>query len=157
MRAALVARHLELVSTILHRHHHAEDLEIWPNLLERCPADDAPLVSGIARRHERIAFLGVDLTEAISAWRTAPNPAHRDAVLAVLDLLITVLYEHLGVEEDHVLPLIEQHITAPEWTRWSPGGGRAPGRARDHDVRRRPRRRPGRSRQPARRSPRHSR
>ncbi|MEV4598099.1 hypothetical protein AB0K15_11895 [Amycolatopsis sp. NPDC049253] len=67
------------------------------------------------RHHERIVFLGVDLTEAVSVWRTEPNPGHRDAVLAVLDPLITVLYEHFGAEEDYVLPLIEQHITAAEW------------------------------------------
>lgn len=114
-RAALVAGHLELVSTILHHHHHAEDLEIWPHLLDRCPADVAPLVHGMERHHERIAFLGVDLTEAVAAWRSEPDPVHRDAVLAVLDPLITVLYEHLGAEEDYVLPLIEQHITAAEW------------------------------------------
>ncbi|MEV6904849.1 hemerythrin domain-containing protein [Amycolatopsis sp. NPDC051372] len=114
-RAALVADHLELVNTILHHHHHAEDLEIWPNLLERCPTDVAPLVYGMERHHERIAFLGVDLTDAVAAWRAEPNTAHRDAVLAVLDPLITVLYEHLGAEEDYVLPLIERHITAAEW------------------------------------------
>ncbi|WIX76264.1 hemerythrin domain-containing protein [Amycolatopsis carbonis] len=90
-RAALVADHLELVGTILHHHHHAEDLEIWPHLLERCPAEVAPLVYGMERHHERIAFLAVDLTDAVAAWRAEPNPARRDAVLAVLDPLITVL------------------------------------------------------------------
>jgi len=114
-RVAVVADHIELIGMALHEHHHAEDLTIWPNLLERCPEEVAPLVHGMEKHHERIAELGSDLTKTVTAWRVDPNAANRDAVLAVLDPLVAVLREHLGAEEAYVLPLIEKHITGDEW------------------------------------------
>jgi hemerythrin-like domain-containing protein len=114
-RAEIIADHVELVWTVLHRHHHGEDLVIWPRLLERCAEEIRPLVHGMEAHHERIASLGEDLTKQVAAWRTDASLAHRDAVLHTLNELLPVLREHLGMEEMYVLPLIEKHITGDEW------------------------------------------
>jgi hemerythrin-like domain-containing protein len=114
-RAEIIADHIELITSVLHRHHHGEDIHIWPRLLERCPEEILPLVHGMEGHHEKIASLSEDLTKQIAAWRTDASVAHRDAVLHTLEDMLPVLVEHLGMEERFVLPLIEKHITADEW------------------------------------------
>lgn len=114
-RADIIADHVELIWTVLHHHHHAEDLIIWPRLLERCPQEILPLVHGMENHHERIAALGDQLTKQAGDWRTDASEEHRSTVLRTLDDLLPVLREHLGAEEQFVLPLIEKHITGAEW------------------------------------------
>ncbi|NMO57568.1 hemerythrin domain-containing protein [Actinoplanes sp. TBRC 11911] len=114
-RAEIISDHIELISSVLHRHHHGEDMHIWPRLLERCPEEILPLVHGMEGHHEKIAAYGEDLTKQIAAWRTDAGVAHRDAVLHTLEDLLPILTEHLGMEERFVLPLIEKHISADEW------------------------------------------
>ena len=114
-RAEIVADHIELVSSVLHHHHHGEDIVIWPRLLERCPEEILPLVHGMEGHHERIAALNDDLAKHVAAWRTDAGVQHRDAVLRTLEDMLPVLREHLLMEEQYVLPLIEKHITGDEW------------------------------------------
>src|ERR1700754_1415175 len=114
-RAEIIADHIDLISMVLHHHHHGEDLVIWPRLLERCAEEILPLVHGMEAHHERIASLGDDLNKHIAAWRTDASANHREAVLRTLNDLLPVLREHLLLEEQYVLPLIEKHITADEW------------------------------------------
>jgi hypothetical protein len=44
-----------------------------------------------------------------------PTVESRQALVDVLDRLIPALKEHLNTEEDRVVPLMEQQITAAEW------------------------------------------
>ena len=44
-----------------------------------------------------------------------PTVESRRALVDVLDRLIPALKEHLNTEEDRVVPLMEQQITAAEW------------------------------------------
>lgn len=114
-RAAIVADHVELIGSVLHHHHHAEDLAIWPRLLERCPEEVEPLIHGMEHQHERIAALGGDLMKATANWKNDASAQNRDAAVDIVGPLVAVLREHLGAEEEYVLPLIEKHITADEW------------------------------------------
>jgi hemerythrin-like domain-containing protein len=114
-RAAVVADHIELIGDALHHHHSGEDRVIWPALLERCPDSLAPLINLMEEHHERIADLGGRLAKAVAEWRTGGDPAARDSAAQVLDDLLPALHEHLGMEEERVMPLVEEHITADEW------------------------------------------
>lgn len=121
-RTQIIAAHMELVGTVLEHHHEGEDAAIWPRLLQRCPDEIRPLVHGMEKQHERIATLHSALGMAIAAWRIDANAAGRDAVLGILGDLLPALREHLGVEEEYVLPLIEKHITTDEWDEMVAGG-----------------------------------
>jgi len=114
-RAEIVADHIELISTVLHHHHHAEDLAIWPRLLERSPQEILPLVHGMENHHQRIASLLDDLMKEVVAWRADAGGSHRDAVGRTLADLVPLLREHLGMEELYVLPVVEKHISGDEW------------------------------------------
>ena len=115
VRAGAIADHIELMDMVLEAHHTAEDKLIWPRLLERCPEEIRPLVHGMESQHERIHGLLDDLTKGIAAWRADASGKHRESVSRTIDDLVPLLDEHLGMEEQYVLPLIEKHITAEEW------------------------------------------
>ena len=113
-RAQVITEHISDVSTLLHRHHHGEDANIWPLLLERCPGECAPLVEQMEAQHEDIATIGGEIDDRLRAWAAAAAEP-REALAAALDRLLAVLREHLTDEEKNVVPLIEQHITSAEW------------------------------------------
>lgn len=113
-RAQVVAEHIAYVSTILHHHHHGEDVDVWPLLAERCPAECARLVELMEAQHEDVARIGREIDEGLRDWAGAAE-APREALATALDGLIPVLREHLAAEEEHVVPLMEQYITADEW------------------------------------------
>ena len=113
-RAQVITAHITYVSTILHHHHHGEDVHVWPLLAERCAAECAPLVELMEAQHEDIARIGREIDEGLRAWAgAAAGP--REALAAALVRLIPVLRGHLAAEEEHVVPLMERHITAAEW------------------------------------------
>jgi hemerythrin-like domain-containing protein len=116
-RAAAVADHIALVSTILNLHHTGEDKHIWPLLHERCPAEIAEIVDVMEDQHERIHEECLRLGDALKAWRESTSAESRDAVAGVLERLISQLETHLALEEDRVVPLIEQYLTAAEYGR----------------------------------------
>lgn len=113
-RAQVVAAHIAFVSTILHHHHHGEDVDVWPLLMEHCPAECAPLVEQMEAQHEEVARIGRDIDEGLRDWAGAAGRP-REALATTLVRLIPVLREHLADEEKHVVPLMERYITAVEW------------------------------------------
>jgi hemerythrin-like domain-containing protein len=113
-RAQVIAAHVVFVSTILHHHHHGEDVDVWPLLVERCAAECAPLTELMEAQHEDIARIGREIDDGLRAWAgAAAGP--REAPAAALARLVPVLRGHLAAEEEHVVPLMEQHITAAEF------------------------------------------
>lgn len=78
------------------------------------PGYDAILV-GIGRVHEQldIGFL----THRGGAWRSAPSAATAPPLVSALAEHRTALLDHLHDEEENILPLIAEHLTAPEWAR----------------------------------------
>lgn len=114
-RAKIAAGHIEFISLVLHHHHHGEDKHIWPRLLERCPAELSPVIHTMEHHHERIAHILTGLPAALAVWRDSAGARPGMSLAAVLDELAAVLSEHLEAEEEQVLPLVEEHITAAEW------------------------------------------
>jgi hemerythrin-like domain-containing protein len=114
-RAGIVADHIAMIGGVLHHHHSGEDRVLWPHLLERCPDELAPVVHSMEEHHDRIGNLGSQLAKTADAWRVDANTESRDVAVGLLNQLLPVLNQHLATEEELVLPLVEQHITADEW------------------------------------------
>jgi hemerythrin-like domain-containing protein len=113
-RAQVIAAHITGVSTILHHHHHGEDVHVWPLLMERCAGECAPLVELMEAQHEDVARIGREIDEGLRAWNGAAT-GPQEALAAALVRFLPVLRGHLAAEEEHVVPLMEQYITAAEW------------------------------------------
>jgi hemerythrin-like domain-containing protein len=117
LRAGIVGTHLDLVDRFLHHHHTIEDDLLWPKLLERVPAEIAPIVELMEAQHETLANLLARTAVARAEWRRDADAA-RAAELAVLYArLHSALVEHLDAEEEHVMPLVEASITHKEWVK----------------------------------------
>ena len=121
-RTEIIAAHIEGVATVLHHHHHSEDEHVWPLLLERVPEDLAPVVRLMESQHEEVAKTAAEIDKAIKVWRGSAGAESREALADVIDRFLPLLKEHLGVEEEHVAPLMEKHITAAEWNKMVQAG-----------------------------------
>lgn len=53
-RARMLADHIVLLNTLVHRHHTGEDEHLWPKLLMRVPEELVPVVNAVERQHEGI-------------------------------------------------------------------------------------------------------
>jgi hemerythrin-like domain-containing protein len=100
----------------LHMHHSGEDELVWPLLLARVDLE-ADLVLRMEAQHEVIARTLTETAQLMPAWRAAPSAATAAPLVAALASHRTALLEHLDDEEEYVLPLIEEHLTAAEWGR----------------------------------------
>lgn len=114
-RSILVADHVALVSGILSAHHSSEDELIWPRLRERCPEECAPLVDVMEAQHDAIHTHLLRATEAAKAWRDSASAGTRNTLANAVDSLIPITREHLSLEEERVVPLIEKYITRAEY------------------------------------------
>jgi hemerythrin-like domain-containing protein len=113
-RAHIIGEHIAGVSATLHEHHHAEDRGIWPLLLQRCGNEVTPLVEVIENQHRIVATHLSELGVAVGAWREDPTVSAREILVRTLGRLLMPLKEHLRLEEDKIVPLMEKYITADE-------------------------------------------
>ncbi len=91
----------------LDNHHGAEDDDLWPVLRgELSDPGDLASVDAMVAEHRHIppALAGVDAALRGGGELAAP-----------VELLSTVLLDHLAHEEREVLPLLEQHLTQAQW------------------------------------------
>jgi hemerythrin-like domain-containing protein len=114
-RARIISDHIMYVSDILYSHHHSEDENNWPLLLDRCGEEMVPLVLLMESEHEVVARFGHEVDEALEVWRDSASIESRRALADALDRLLPSLKDHLSAEEKIIVPLMEQHITAAEW------------------------------------------
>lgn len=117
LRAGIVATHLDLLDRFLHHHHTIEDDMVWPKLLERVPAEIAPVVELMEAQHEVVADL-LERTVAVRAeWRKNPDTARGNELAMLYSSLHSALVEHMDAEEEHVMPLVEVCVTQKEWAK----------------------------------------
>jgi hemerythrin-like domain-containing protein len=117
LRANTVATHLDLLDRFLHHHHTIEDDLLWPKLLERVPAEIAPIVELMESQHETVAHLLERTASLRTSWRADADHDRAVELAALYAQLHDALIEHLDAEEQHVMPLVEACITAKEWKR----------------------------------------
>jgi hemerythrin-like domain-containing protein len=99
----------------LHNHHTSEDELLWPKLLARVDLD-AELVLRMEQQHQVVDRGLQDVERLLAAWERTPAEPERDALVGALARHRRDLLEHLDEEERSVLPLIEEHLTVPEWS-----------------------------------------
>ncbi|MGW4462978.1 hemerythrin domain-containing protein [Micromonospora sp. NPDC004704] len=114
-RAELLGDHIELLCAALHSHHTGEDELLWPKLLERGAEEVAPLVHLMEAQHQAVDNAITEINGTLPLWRSTASATGRETLADALDRLNASLIEHLGMEEERILPLAEKHITAVEW------------------------------------------
>jgi hemerythrin-like domain-containing protein len=113
-RVELVGSYYDNVLKLLHAHHEAEDLTIYPLMVERLP-EHVEVIRRVNAEHEIVLGTLGAAEASVAAWRADPSDASRDAAVAGLVALGPVLLEHLDHEEAEVVPLIALCITEAEW------------------------------------------
>jgi hemerythrin-like domain-containing protein len=113
-RARVVAGHFRDYALGLHHHHTAEDTLVWPLLLARVDLE-ADLVLRMEAQHEVIAASLATVEELLPAWERTADPDTGTAIADALERHRASLVAHLTDEEDHLLALIEEHLTVAEW------------------------------------------
>jgi hypothetical protein len=67
-RTQIVADHIEFLGTILHAHHHSEDVYLWPKLLDRGSEEIVPIVHLMEGQHTSIEKINAEVTAATGSW-----------------------------------------------------------------------------------------
>ncbi|WP_051732089.1 hemerythrin domain-containing protein [Kitasatospora phosalacinea] len=128
-RTAVLADHLDLLLGALGEHHEGEDDLLWPKLRERAvPGTD--VVVRMAHQHAAVADALAAATELSHDWRAR---ADRDTALRLAEALRALdrcAAAHMDDEEEHLLPLMADHITAREWSEVGERGRRSVPKAR---------------------------
>jgi hypothetical protein len=114
-RAALVAGHVALMSEGLAAHHQGEDDHIWPVLRERCPGECAPLITVMEDQHHVIHDRLAQVAKAARSWRPDASAGPRDVLAQAVEELLAITRDHLTLEEERVVPLIEKYLTQAEY------------------------------------------
>jgi hemerythrin-like domain-containing protein len=115
-RAQVVTDHLEFLVGVLIGHHRAEDERIWPALASRAGTRFVPLPDGMRHQHACIEELSDGVMATADVWcRENASAVRRDALADALDALVSLLQEHLAMEEVTALPLAACHLSEAEW------------------------------------------
>jgi hemerythrin superfamily protein len=114
-QARIIAEHFELIQTLLHHHHQAEDTYLWPRIFSRADGDAAPVLAAMEAQHAELDKVLTDFVAGLPAWGETADPARGTALAETADRLRQLLTEHLTAEEEQALPLIARYITAAEW------------------------------------------
>jgi hemerythrin-like domain-containing protein len=116
-RIAVVGDHVALVSSVLRLHHQAEDEHVWPLLRQCHDGEVASLIDVMEEQHRAVQDGLLQVTGALYGWRESGSAEAREALVGAIDQLLPVMDEHLDDEEQRVVPLIEECLTASEWGR----------------------------------------
>ncbi|WP_433825582.1 hemerythrin domain-containing protein [Actinoplanes sp. CA-015351] len=98
----------------LHHHHGLEDELIWPLLHARATVY-TDLVNRMEDQHKRLDGTLTTIETLLPRWEATATEPERIALAAALAEHQDVLLEHLADEEELVMPLVEEHLTLPEW------------------------------------------
>lgn len=115
-RAKDVADHATGLLRFVHVHHSGEDELLWPVLLDKV-AIESDLIMRMEQQHEHVAALLPHAKEQLPAWAAMPSPERGAQLAATFEEIASVLNEHLGEEENQILPLVEANLTVEEWSR----------------------------------------
>ena len=124
-RAAVVVDHLRFIDSVLHHHHASEDRLLWPLLLDRAPVEAGALVPVMEEQHAAIDVALAEVDARIPEFAATAGVSAGAALADAVDGMVKLLVEHLAVEEERALPLMERSITQDEWTQVTSDGAAA--------------------------------
>jgi hypothetical protein len=113
-RAAVVGSYFANVLDLLDVHHAGEDELLWNKLVDRLP-ERADEIREIAAQHDDLDAVLPGARAAVDVWTATPDVAQTLALVNALTDLRDPLYWHLAQEENRILPLVSEVITAAEW------------------------------------------
>jgi deazaflavin-dependent oxidoreductase (nitroreductase family) len=111
-----IAKRFGLFASVLHKHHHGEDVGLWPLLAER--GADPAVLDALEAEHAVIDPLLASVTADLAALAagTGDGPT-RDRLARTTAELRDALVAHLAHEESDGMTLVQQHLTAEDWAR----------------------------------------
>ncbi|MGS0684655.1 hemerythrin domain-containing protein [Nakamurella sp. GG22] len=113
-RATLLGSHYRELAKALVHHHAAERDLLWRRLQER-----APLHPDMERRmldwHRQHTELMSELDSLMPLWEQDADAEIRAVLADIVDELATSVTDHLDAVEQHVLPMVDRHVTPGEW------------------------------------------
>ncbi|MEV6167656.1 hemerythrin domain-containing protein [Streptomyces sp. NPDC051954] len=112
-RSEIVGAHLDLMCRVLHVHHEAEDVILWPMLLERGGESTQSIVPTMQSQHASLEAALEQISELLTPWRQTGLGG--EAVADACETLNTALMAHMALEEEQILPLAEKLVTESEW------------------------------------------
>jgi hemerythrin-like domain-containing protein len=113
-RATLVGSYYDNIMRFLKVHHEAEDDLVWPKLLDRSPAR-AALVKDLISDHEQIHESMEQAETEIARWTASADPTDAREVTSALTRLGAALIPHLDREDEEIVPLCSEYLSAEEW------------------------------------------
>jgi Spy/CpxP family protein refolding chaperone len=123
-RAALVGEHLTDVVFALHHHHEGEDDLLWPPLLATATLEE-DLIHRMESQHTALSTALDQIDKLVPAWAATANQADRDALATAVEQAAAILGEHMGEEEQKILPLVREHLTAEQWNKLGERGAKS--------------------------------
>jgi len=112
-RVELIANFYDNVLGFLHVHHDGEEKLVFPLLRDRCPGE-LGLLDQMAAQHAAVVGLMQGSGSALSAW-VGGEAGAQEASATALGALSEGLEQHLGEEEQQLLPLCAAYLTPEEW------------------------------------------
>src|SRR3954464_2532255 len=111
-----IAARFQLFATVLHKHHHGEDVGLWPLLAER--GADRTVLDALEDEHAVIDPLLASVTADLAALADGSgDEATRSRLARTSAGLRDALQAHLAHEESDGMTLVQQHLTHEDWER----------------------------------------
>jgi hypothetical protein len=114
-RWARLARRFELFAGVLHKHHHGEDVGLWPLLHER--GADAAVLDALEAEHEAIDPCLTACRAELATMAAGGDDATRQALAERTARLRDLLCAHLDHEERDGMAEVQAHLTQEDWER----------------------------------------
>jgi hemerythrin-like domain-containing protein len=115
-RWARLGPRFDLFASVLHKHHHGEDVAMWPLLVER--GADRTILDALEAEHAGIDPLLDSARADLRALAAGTgDAATRDRLAATTSRLRDELGAHLAHEELDGMTLVQAHLTQEDWDR----------------------------------------
>ena len=95
-------------------HHRKESELLFPKVRERCPGL-GPVIDRLDREHAAGELMVRDLAHTLLAYEVL-GESRRVACEQAVRRYVTRYLDHMGVEEERILPAARKHLTAADWT-----------------------------------------
>ncbi|MFD2093480.1 hemerythrin domain-containing protein [Blastococcus deserti] len=114
-RWARLSRRFALFAGILHKHHHGEDVGLWPLLRER--GADPEVLDAMQAEHAHIDPLLASCSGDLAALARGAGEETRRRLIGCTARLRDLLSAHLGHEERDGMALVQRHLGPADWQR----------------------------------------
>ena len=111
---ALLRAMLFYVDEFPERLHHPKETDLlFPKVAEHCP-ELRPVIDRLDREHKAGELAIRDLEHQLLAFEVMGEPRRENCEKAV-ERYVAFYLEHMGIEENQILPAARQHLTGDDW------------------------------------------